>query len=199
MIPVFLLFVFGLALPLSLMLATVHGNILREIAVAGVALVFVVAAVALYVRRLPHRDDRRMKRPNPAAVAKLKFPPNLPPVEFEAYCADYLRLQGWQVVHSQSNEAHGTYLDVSRPGARVLLQCEIRGEVLNPTGIRTLALVATSFTGARPALVIKGRMVPPAAHAATAAGVAVLQVTDLPRLEALAALPEPAVATPPPP
>jgi hypothetical protein len=206
MFMVILVFVLGMLLPITLLLVGVHDDVLREIAVAGGVLILLVLTIVVLARMRPRREERRLKPPDPRAAAQLKFPARLPPVEFEAYCAEFLRQQGWEVVPSQSNEAYGTYLDATRPGARALLLCESRGELLGPAGVRTLAFAATAFPGARPVAVIKGRVTPATAEAAVAAGVVLLQVAELPRLAAHAALAEPATAsgetaapTPPPP
>ena len=94
-------------------------------------------------------------------------------------------------------ETEGIYVLATEGPTTVGIMCDQGGEELNPAVIRTFALEATTQGVTHPVLLtlLRGKLPPPAEHAARAAGVRLLRVAELPQLDGLvpAAASEPAV------
>jgi hypothetical protein len=88
-----------------------------------------------------------------------------------------------------SNEAEGEFLEVKRQDTHVLLRCDTAKDLPRPALVRGVALAATGFPGARPAILRQSRAPFPSATVAAARAVRalLLYVSDLPRLAEMAA------------
>ena len=124
--------------------------------------------------------ERAWRPPSPAAAARLKWPAQLDPARFEAYCAAYLRGQGWQVEPARSALSDDVFLEASGPQGRLLLLCQPRAERVSAMSVRSVAVVAEEFAAAGPVLLTRGKLLGPAAQAAARHGVTVLTPAELP-------------------
>lgn len=194
---VWFMFVIAIAIPFTLRITALPHAVADRIVLGVVAVVLAIVGVAAAWRMVAARTGKiRVRAPDPATVAALRWPGDLTGVELEGFCAAFLRGQGWQVAPALSDTADGTFLDARRESAHALLLCDPDGALLRPAAVRSLAAVAAGYAGARPALLTQtsGAFPRSTETAARAARVLLLHVADLPRLAALADAPEPVAA-----
>lgn len=177
-------------MPMAAIIATLPLESLRHVEkVIGIAVLLAVAA-ALLPGLLRRMLRRRPRVPSARALARFEWPESLSRSEMEAFCVAWLRTQGWTVTLTADpdEEAEDVYLSARRAGATVTVLCDPRGEELNPAGIRAFALAAAQAGGTHAVLLtLARRKLPhPVEAAAREAGVTLLSVADLPRLDALA-------------
>jgi hypothetical protein len=158
-----------------------------EYAAASVVLaLFVVLMLRRLWRMAARRRGTTERPPDPNIVASLRWPRALTRGEMETYCAAFLRQQGWTVKLGRSTLDDATFITAERDASRIVVMCDLMGEELNPAVIRSFAQSGAEFGDARPVVVtrVAGRLPPPAEQAARAAGVRLLRVADLTRIDA---------------
>jgi hypothetical protein len=187
---VVLMFLVLFCLPLAAMVALQPAASVVHIAamIGGAALLF---ATALLLPALLRRIlARRPVVPSGKLVAGLDWPATLTRSEMELCCTTWLRSSGWQVTLQQEpgEDATDVYLVATRAEVRAAVLCDRAGESLNPASVRAFALAAGGLQATHLVLLTltRGRLPPPAESAAARAGVLLLHVADLPRLDALA-------------
>ena len=192
-------FLLIVVMPMWAILWTAPPETLRVVAgEAGTGLGLVVLALAApgLLRRL---FARRARRPVARAVAGLDWPASLTRAEMEAFCLAWLRSHSWSAGYT--TEAEVVYLAATRGGVTLTVLCDVAGEELNPATLRAFAQASERLRATHPVLLtlLRAALPHPATAAARAAGVMLLRVAELPRLDALAsagtqAEPEPAAA-----
>lgn len=155
-----------------------------------VALLAVVAVLPMLFRRL---NVRHARAPSARAVARLKWPASLSRGEMETFCTQWLRSHDWKVSLAMEPDQHAAdvYLMATRGTETVAFLCDTAGEELNPAAIRALAQGASDLGATRFVVLTltRGKLPPPAEAAAKRAGVLLLHVPDLGKLDALAPTP----------
>ena len=173
-------------------------RVVAEEGSAGLVLVAVALAAPGLLRRL---FARRARRPVARAVAGLDWPASLTRAEMEAFCLAWLRSRGWSADYT--TDADAVYLAATRGAVRLAVLCDVAGEELNPATLRAFAQASERLLATHPVLLtlLRAALPHPATAAARAAGVRLLRVAELPRLDALAEadtqaepVPEPAAA-----
>ncbi len=184
-----LMFVILFCIPMGSMIWLLSPESQEHVAtvMAGfVALIVLALIVPPLLRRV---FVRRARRPSPGAVARLKWPDSLTRSEMEAYCAAWLRAHGWQVSLSMEPDQHASdvYVMAARGAETVAILCDRAGEELNAAAIRALAQGAAALGATRFVVLTltRGKMPRPAEIAADRAGVLLLHVADLGKLETL--------------
>ena len=185
-----LCFVLLFALPMAAIIATLRPETMARVAEeTGLGIVLFVAGLLLprLIRRLLRRRERL---PSAAVLARPDWPPSLTRHELEKHCMAWLRARGWDAALASDpvKDPDAIYVMATRGEVAVAVQCDRRGEELNPAAIRAFALSAAHLGAARTALLTLSRdkFPPPAEIAARQAGVMLLRVADLPQLDALA-------------
>jgi len=186
-----LMFAILFCIPMGAMIWQLPQESQARVAVAvGGFVVLVILAVVLppLLRRL---RVRRVRRPSQRAIDRLKWPASLTRGEMEAFCGAWLRGRGWQVILSMEPDQHAAdvYLMATRGAETVAILCDRAGEDLNPAAIRALAQGAGALGATRFVVLTlrRGKLPQPAETAAKHAGVLLLHVAELGRLDALAA------------
>jgi hypothetical protein len=130
---------------------------------------------------------RRARRPSPGTVVGLTWPKSLTRGEMESYCAAWLRTHGWHVSLAMEPDQHAAdvYVMATRGTETVAILCDRAGEELNPAAIRALAQGATALGATRFVVLTqtRGAFPQPAEAAAARAGVVLLHVADLGKLD----------------
>ena len=189
MFMVILIFILAVVLPFAFrIIALPHDTASQIVTIVGVAALAIVAVSVAWRMFAPRTRRAEVRKPDPRRVSGLRWPSDLTQAELEGYCTAYLRGQGWQVTPVRTAELVDTFLEAVLQGAHILLQCDVTGTAFTPATMRSVAFAATSFAGARPAVLTLTRdeFQPSLRSAAQAAGVLLLHVADLPRLADLA-------------
>jgi hypothetical protein len=181
-----IMFLVGIVLPLGLIISSVQGELARDLGIAAVVLAALVSTAVVWRVRQAQRDRAGPRAPSRAALRTLKWPRNLSPEQFEAHCAAYLRLHGWEVEPARSALADDVYLEATGAAGRVVMLCRPRSEALTPMAIRSVSVVADAFGHAGAVVVTQGRASVLGEQMAGQLGVALLKVADLPRLAGFA-------------
>jgi hypothetical protein len=194
---IFLSFLFLFVLPMAVMVGVLPQQTRLDVAeTVAVAAALFVAALML-PRVLRRVFQRRSKMPSRRRLASLDWPVSLSRGEMEACCVAWLRGRGWSVtlVTDTAHEAEEVYVLAKLGASTVVLLCDRYGEELNPAAIRAFAAAGATLGATRPVLLTltRGKLPHPAEAAAERAGVLLLRVADLARLDDLAPA-EPAAA-----
>jgi hypothetical protein len=186
---IFLSFAILFVLPMSVMIGVLPDQ--TKLRVAGsVALAVVLFGAALLLPRLLRwLAGRRARMPSPRRLALLDWPDTLTQGQMEACCVAWLRGRGWDatLVTDSAQQAEDVFVLATLGPRQVVLLCDRYGEGLNPAEIRAFAAAGAEFAGARRVLVtlLRGKLPRAAEVAAAQAGVTLLRVPELSRLDEL--------------
>ncbi len=188
---IFLSFAILFVLPMSVMIGVLPDQTKLQVAGSVALAVLLFGAALLLPRLLRWLDARRSRMPSPRRLALLEWPATLPQGQMEACCVAWLRGRGWAatLVTDTAQQAEDVFVLATLGTRQVVLLCDQYGEELNPAGIRAFAAAGARFQATQAVLVTltRGRLPHPAEAAAEQAGVTLLRVAELARLDAFAA------------
>jgi restriction system protein len=110
-------------------------------------------------------------------------PANMPPAEFETFCAETLRAYGWGVRRTPLSHDQGVDVIAEKNGVRVVLQCKLYSNPVGNKAVQEIAAGRVHQQAHYGAVVTNSTYTESAKELATTNGIWLLHYTDLPQLE----------------
>lgn len=134
------------------------------------------------VERLVDLRAEEIVRSTPAFNA---FSESMTAVEFEAFCADQLRSNGWDAKLTAASGDQGVDVIAEKAGMRVVLQCKLYSGAVGNGAIQEIVAGKAYERAHHCAVVTNNRYTPAAEQLASANGVFLLHYSELAKLESL--------------
>lgn len=110
-------------------------------------------------------------------------PANMPPAEFETFCAETLRTYGWDVRRTALSHDQGVNVIAEKNAMRVVLQCKLYSNPVGNKAVQEIAAGRVHQQAHYGAVVTNSTYTESAKELATTNGIRLLHYTDLPQLE----------------
>jgi hypothetical protein len=116
------------------------------------------------------------------------FSDRMTPTEFEAFCAEQLRTNGWNAQVTMRSRDQGVDVIAEKAGKRVVLQCKLYAGTVGNSAVQEIAAGRAHERAHYGAVVTNSRYSAPAEQLASTNGVLLLHYTDLTKLDDLLTL-----------
>lgn len=111
--------------------------------------------------------------------AVISFGPNLSPVDFEHFCAEQLRLSGWQAQTTKATGDQGSDIIAEKNGLRVVLQCKLYNHPVGNKAVQEIAAARNHEQADYAVVITNSRYTAQARQLAATNNVLLLHHTDL--------------------
>jgi restriction system protein len=116
-----------------------------------------------------------------------EFSNNLTPADFEMFCAEQLRLSGWDARVTLQSRDQGVDVIAEKAGVRVVLQCKLYSGPVGNKAVQEVVAARAHEQAHYGAVVTNSRYTSPAEQLASTNAVLLLHYTDVPNLAKLIA------------
>ncbi len=113
------------------------------------------------------------------------FSDAMKPAEFEAFCAEQLRLAGWTAQVTLESRDQGVDVIAERAGKRVVLQCKLYSGPVGNAAVQEIAAGRAHERAHYGVVVTNSRYTAPAEQLASTNGILLLHYRDLSKLDEL--------------
>lgn len=114
-----------------------------------------------------------------------EFSENMTPAQFEVFCAEALRRQGWDATVTKGSRDQGVDVVAQKGGARIVLQCKLYGQPVGNKAVQEVVAARAHERAQFGAVVTNNQYTTPARELAATNSVWLLHHSDLARLDDL--------------
>jgi restriction system protein len=129
--------------------------------------------------------DEKSQTRSVAIEAELAFSKDMPPQEFERWCAKMVASYGWQASTTTVTGDQGADVIAEKPGKRLILQCKLYNAPVGNKAVQEAFAAQHHYRANGSAVVTNSTYTPSAIALAATTGVRLLHYSDLSRLDAL--------------